>query len=222
MRSWALLGGAIAVEVAATLSLRASQDHSAWLVVVVAGYLGAFVLLTLVLRAGVPVGVAYGIWGAAGTAGTAVLAAASLRRPVHLADRGRHRTDHRGSPARRVRVAPGRRGRVHTVMWAALAGAIIVEVIATLSLRASDGFRKRLWIIPVVVGYAASFYLLWVSLSLGMPVGIAYGVWTACGVALVAVIARFLFAEPLTPVMGLGIALIVAGVITIELVGAAH
>ena len=107
-------------------------------------------------------------------------------------------------------------------MWAALAGAIIVEVIATLSLRASDGFRKRLWIIPVVVGYAASFYLLWVSLSLGMPVGVAYGVWTACGVALVAVIARFLFAEPLTPVMGLGIALIVAGVITIELVGAAH
>ena len=107
-------------------------------------------------------------------------------------------------------------------MWAALAGAIIVEVIATLSLRASDGFRKRLWIIPVVVGYAASFYLLWVSLSLGMPVGIAYGVWTACGVALVAVIARFLFAEPLTPVMGLGIALIVAGVITIEMVGAAH
>ena len=107
-------------------------------------------------------------------------------------------------------------------MWAALAGAIIVEVIATLSLRASDGFRKRLWIIPVVVCYAASFYLLWVSLSLGMPVGVAYGVWTACGVALVAVIARFLFAEPLTPVMGLGIALIVAGVITIELVGAAH
>jgi len=75
VRKWALLGAAISVEVAATLSLRASQDHSAWLVVVVAGYLGAFVLLTLVLRAGVPVGVAYGIWGAMGTAGTAVLAA---------------------------------------------------------------------------------------------------------------------------------------------------
>ena len=82
MRSWALLGGAIAFEVAATLSLRASQDHSAWLVVVVvAGYLAAFVLLTLVLRAGVPVGVAYGIWGAAGTAGTAVLAAALFGDP---------------------------------------------------------------------------------------------------------------------------------------------
>lgn len=75
MRNWALLGAAILTEVAATLALRASQDHSAWLVLVVSGYLGAFVLLTLVLRAGMPVGVAYGIWGALGTAVTAALAA---------------------------------------------------------------------------------------------------------------------------------------------------
>ncbi|MCT7662005.1 DMT family transporter [Mycobacterium deserti] len=75
MRKWTLLIAAITVEVVATLSLRASQDHAAWLTVVVVGYLSAFVLLTLVLRAGVPVGVAYGIWGAMGTAGTAVLAA---------------------------------------------------------------------------------------------------------------------------------------------------
>jgi small multidrug resistance pump len=66
------------------------------------------------------------------------------------------------------------------------------------------------------------FYLLWLSLSLGMPVGIAYGVWTACGVALVAVIARYLFAEPLTWVMVLGIVLIIAGVLAIEMTGAAH
>jgi len=59
-------------------------------------------------------------------------------------------------------------------------------------------------------------------LSMGMPVGVAYGIWTACGVALVAVVARFLFQEPLTWVMALGIALIVAGVLTIEMVGAAH
>ena len=71
-----LLIAAIAVEVAATLSLRASQDHSAWLVVVVAGYVGSFILLTMVLRTGMPVGVAYGIWGACGTAATAMLAAA--------------------------------------------------------------------------------------------------------------------------------------------------
>jgi len=57
---------------------------------------------------------------------------------------------------------------------------------------------------------------------MGMPVGIAYGIWSACGVALIAVVARFLFQEPLTWVMALGIALIVAGVLTIEVVGAAH
>ena len=107
-------------------------------------------------------------------------------------------------------------------MWWALAGAILIEVAATLSLRASDGFRRMGWIAPVIAGYRASFYLLWLSLSMGMPVGIAYGIWTACGVALVAVVARFLFHEPLTWVMGLGIALIVGGVLTIEMVGAAH
>jgi small multidrug resistance pump len=108
------------------------------------------------------------------------------------------------------------------MMWLALAGAILVEVMATLSLRASDGFRKRAWIGPIIVGYLLSFYLLYVSLGLGMPVGIAYGVWSACGVALVAVVARFLFDEPLTPMMGLGIALIVGGVLTIEMVGVAR
>jgi small multidrug resistance pump len=66
---------AILTEVTATLALRASQDDAEWLIVVVAGYLGAFMLLTAVLRAGMAIGVAYGIWGASGTAATAVLAA---------------------------------------------------------------------------------------------------------------------------------------------------
>lgn len=74
MRTWALLLGAILTEVSATLSLRASQDHLLWLVVVFAGYLASFFLLTRVLRAGLPVGVAYGFWGALGTAITAVTA----------------------------------------------------------------------------------------------------------------------------------------------------
>ena len=49
------------VKVTGTLSLRASQDHSAWLIVVVIGYVASFVLMAAVLRAGMPVGVAYGI-----------------------------------------------------------------------------------------------------------------------------------------------------------------
>lgn len=106
--------------------------------------------------------------------------------------------------------------------WLVLATAIGVEVFATLGLRASEGFRRKAWILPVVVAYLASFYLLWLTLRLGMPVGIAYGVWSACGVALVAVIARYLFGDPLTVRMLIGIGLIIAGVLTIELVGAAH
>jgi small multidrug resistance pump len=74
MRKWALLSGAILTEVTGTLSLRAFQDQRLWLILVVAGYVASFFLLTRVLRAGVPVGVAYGIWGASGTAITAVSA----------------------------------------------------------------------------------------------------------------------------------------------------
>jgi small multidrug resistance pump len=74
MRKWALLSGAILTEVTGTLSLRAFQDQRLWLILVVAGYVASFFLLTRVLRAGVPVGVAYGIWGASGTAITAVMA----------------------------------------------------------------------------------------------------------------------------------------------------
>jgi len=106
------------------------------------------------------------------------------------------------------------------VSWVALFAGIVVEVCSTLGLRASDGFRKRRWIAPVLIGYVVSFALVWLALRWGMPVGIAYGVWSACGVALVAVLARFLFDEPLTLMMGAGIALIIGGVLTIELSGA--
>lgn len=106
--------------------------------------------------------------------------------------------------------------------WLALAVAIAVEVFGTLGLRASEGFRKKVWIVPVVAAYLASFYMLWLALRLGMPVGIAYGVWTACGVALVAALARVIFRDPLTLKMMGGIGLIVAGVLVIEVAGGAH
>lgn len=73
MKRWLLLGGAILAEVTGTMSLRAAVDQPAWIPVVIIAYLVAFTLLGLVLRAGVPIGIAYGIWGAAGVALTAVL-----------------------------------------------------------------------------------------------------------------------------------------------------
>lgn len=74
MRKWLLLATAILLEVSATLALRAALDRPAWYAVVTIGYIGAFVMLNFVLRAGVGVGVAYGIWGASGVVLTAVFA----------------------------------------------------------------------------------------------------------------------------------------------------
>lgn len=106
--------------------------------------------------------------------------------------------------------------------WILLAGAILTEVAATLSLRASEGLRKKIWIAPVAVFYIAAFSLLTVALANGMPVGIAYGIWAACGVALTAVGARVFFKERLTARMIAGIGLIAVGVLVIELGSQAH
>jgi small multidrug resistance pump len=98
--------------------------------------------------------------------------------------------------------------------WLWLGGAIVVEVVATLSLRAATG--QPLWYVSVVIGYLASFLLLAGVLRRGMAVGVAYGIWGASGVMLTAVAAAFLFDEALTPLMGLGFAVIVVGVLLVE------
>lgn len=107
------------------------------------------------------------------------------------------------------------------MMWLALVAAILSEVTATLSLRASEGLRKKAWIVPLVIFYPLAFVLLTVSLDAGMAVGVAYGIWAASGVALTAVGARVAFGDALTRRMMLGITFIGLGVILIEL-GAAH
>ena len=106
--------------------------------------------------------------------------------------------------------------------WTYLMVAIVFEVAGTLSLRASDGFRKMIWLIPTVVGYVVAFGALSLTLAGGMPVGVAYGIWAACGVALTAVVARLVFKDPLTWVMGAGIVLIACGVLVIELSSSHH
>ncbi|EYT56432.1 cation transporter [Curtobacterium flaccumfaciens UCD-AKU] len=100
--------------------------------------------------------------------------------------------------------------------WVLLAIAIITEVGATISLKlATDG--KRVWYVAVVAGYLTAFSLLAVALTLGLPIGVAYGIWAATGVALTAVLGRVLFREPLTALMLGGIALIIVGVLLVEL-----
>lgn len=106
------------------------------------------------------------------------------------------------------------------MQWAFLVGAILTEVVATLSLRmASTG--RRAWYVPVVVGYVVAFGFLALALDAGLALGVGYGIWAASGVALTAVASRVLFREPLTPVMAAGIGLIAVGVLVVEL-GASH
>ncbi|MBF4575805.1 multidrug efflux SMR transporter [Frondihabitans sp. VKM Ac-2883] len=103
--------------------------------------------------------------------------------------------------------------------WLFLVAAILFEVAGTLSLRMAVDDRR--WYIPVGIGYIVAFTSLSLGLGQGLPLGVAYGIWAASGVALTAVASKFLFKEPLTWLMGLGIVLIVGGVLLIE-VGSSH
>ena len=99
--------------------------------------------------------------------------------------------------------------------WLVLSGAILSEVAATLALKASLG--DPAWLVVVAVGYSVAFALLAACLSLGMRIGVVYGIWGAGGVSLTALLSAAVFDEPLTAVMGLGIALIVTGVCAVTL-----
>ncbi|MBM7369460.1 DMT family transporter [Gordonia hydrophobica] len=100
-------------------------------------------------------------------------------------------------------------------LWLALA--IVAEIAGTLSLRASDGFRRRRWLVPVVLAYVVSFGFLALALATGMPVAAAYAVWSAIGIVLVALLARAIWRDPLTARMMIGIAIITVGVVLVEL-----
>ena len=103
--------------------------------------------------------------------------------------------------------------------WFLLAGAVGSEVIASLSLKAALT-HPALYAV-VLLGYVSAFTFLTLVLKRGMALGVAYGIWAASGVALTAVASKALFKEPLTALMMGGIALIIAGVLLVEL-GALH
>lgn len=102
-----------------------------------------------------------------------------------------------------------------------LVAAIASETTGTLSLKlASDGRGLR-WYGAVMAGYLGAFAMLTLALKEGLGLGVAYGIWSAGGVAVTAIASRLLFGEPLTRTMVAGIVLIMAGVLLVEL-GSAH
>jgi small multidrug resistance pump len=97
-----------------------------------------------------------------------------------------------------------------------LAIAIAAEVVATTSMKAISGFNKPLPLILVICGYGLAFWMLTLVVR-SIPVGIAYAIWAGLGIVLVSIAAAVLYNQKLDLPAMLGMGLIVAGVVVIQL-----
>ncbi len=95
--------------------------------------------------------------------------------------------------------------------------AIAGEVIATSSLKASEGFTRLLPSVVVVVGYGVAFYFLSLTLK-SIPIGTAYAIWSGLGIVLVASAGWLVFGQKIDLWGALGMGLIVAGVVLLNFV----
>lgn len=100
--------------------------------------------------------------------------------------------------------------------WLLLTAAIILEVIATSSLKSSEGFTKLVPSMLVLIGYGAAFYLLSLTLK-SIPVGVAYAIWSGLGIVLVTLVAWFMHGQRVDFWGALGLGLIIAGVVVLNL-----
>jgi len=94
--------------------------------------------------------------------------------------------------------------------------AVLSEVIATTSLKFSEGFTKLVPSIIVVVGYGLSFYLLSITLKV-MPIGIAYALWSGIGITLTVILGKMIWNDSLDWARVTGIILIIIGILIINL-----
>ena len=83
-------------------------------------------------------------------------------------------------------------------------------------MKLSEGFTKLWPSLVVVAGYLVAFVALASVLKRGMPVGVAYAIWAAAGVAAVAVIGVLFLKEPINPTIAAGLVLVIGGVVLIE------
>ena len=97
-----------------------------------------------------------------------------------------------------------------------LAVAIAAEVIATSALRAAEGFTVLWPSLIAVIGYVVAFYFLSLTLKT-MPVGVAYAIWSGVGIVVVSIVALVLYKQVLDLPAILGMGLILAGVVVINL-----
>ena len=94
--------------------------------------------------------------------------------------------------------------------------AICAEVAGTTALKASEGFTRLIPSAFVVIGYGVAFFFLALTLRT-IPVGIAYAIWSGCGIVLISLIGWIFYRQNLDWPAIAGIALILAGVVLINL-----
>ena len=100
--------------------------------------------------------------------------------------------------------------------WVYLGMAIFSEVVATASLKSTEGFTRLVPSIVVLVGYSAAFYFLSLTLDT-IPIGVAYAVWSGVGVATITLVSFVLYDQNIDAAGLIGIGLIVAGVVVLRL-----
>lgn len=103
--------------------------------------------------------------------------------------------------------------------YAALAGGIVLEVLATSLLRESRQFTRPLVTAGSLAAYAASFYLVSVALR-ALPMGVVYAVWSGVGIVLIAGVGWVVHGQRLEGTTLLGLALILSGVLVVNLAAA--
>ncbi|BCX79889.1 multidrug transporter [Campylobacter sp. 19-13652] len=100
--------------------------------------------------------------------------------------------------------------------WVLLGISVVMEVVATTLLKLSEGFSRPLYAICSMLIYLVLFYLLSIVFK-SIPVGIAYAIWSGLGIVLISLIGYFFLAQKLDMPALIGIALIIAGVVVINL-----
>lgn len=96
-----------------------------------------------------------------------------------------------------------------------LGAAIIAEVIATSALAKTENFTRLLPSVITIVGYALSFWLLSYPIRV-LPTGIVYAIWSGAGIVLITMVAWLAFDQKLDLPAILGLGLIIAGVVIIN------
>lgn len=114
-----------------------------------------------------------------------------------------------------VPLVPVQLANVHPYLL--LAVAIAGEVSATTALKLSENFARPVPSVVVVVGYLVAFGVLARLLKDGFPVGVAYAVWAAAGIAAVALIGALFLDEPINWTMAGGLLMVIGGVVMLEL-----